>query len=90
VLVLLLPGQTNPDYSLASLDNEHAPWTSAVLGLIRFPLTTPVEILGVDGKAVYSVANGAMLVCLDKQLAYRESYSAKYRSAIRKFTLQIG
>jgi adenine-specific DNA-methyltransferase len=35
-----------------------------------FPLTTPVETIGVEGKAVYSVANGAMLICLDKQLTH--------------------
>ena len=35
-----------------------------------FPLTTPVETLGIEGKAVHSVANGAMLICLDLQLTH--------------------
>ena len=35
-----------------------------------FPLTTSVETFGVDGKAVHSVANGAMLICLDLQLTH--------------------
>jgi len=35
-----------------------------------FALTTPVEAFGIDGKAVYSVANGAMLICLDKHLTH--------------------
>jgi adenine-specific DNA-methyltransferase len=35
-----------------------------------FPLSTPVETFGIDGKAVHSVANGAMLICLDKQLTH--------------------
>jgi len=35
-----------------------------------FPLTTPVEIFGIEGKAVHSVANGAMLICLDLQLTH--------------------
>lgn len=35
-----------------------------------FPLTTPVETLGIEGKAVYSVANGAMLICLDRSLTH--------------------
>ena len=33
-----------------------------------FPLTTTVEKLTIEGKSVYSVANGAMLICLDKRL----------------------
>jgi adenine-specific DNA-methyltransferase len=35
-----------------------------------FPLTTPVETFGIEGKAVHSVANGAMLICLDLQLTH--------------------
>ena len=35
-----------------------------------FPLTTPVETFGIDGKAVHSVANGAMLICLDLRLTH--------------------
>jgi adenine-specific DNA-methyltransferase len=33
-----------------------------------FPLTTPVESLQLAGKAVHSVASGALLVCLDREL----------------------
>jgi adenine-specific DNA-methyltransferase len=35
-----------------------------------FPLTTPVQSITVEGIAVYSVANGAMLICLDKALTH--------------------
>lgn len=35
-----------------------------------FPLATPVETFGIDRKAVHSVANGAMLVCLALQLTH--------------------
>jgi adenine-specific DNA-methyltransferase len=33
-----------------------------------FPLTTPVENIEVEGKSVYSVAGGGMLICLEKEL----------------------
>lgn len=33
-----------------------------------FPLTTKVESITLAGKAVFSMADGAMLICLDKQL----------------------
>jgi adenine-specific DNA-methyltransferase len=35
-----------------------------------FPLTTPVETFGIEGKTVHGVANGAMLICLDLQLTH--------------------
>jgi len=35
-----------------------------------FPLATPVETFGFEGKAVHSVSNGAMLICLDLQLTH--------------------
>lgn len=35
-----------------------------------FPLTTPVQTITIEGIAVYSVANGAMLICLDKSLTH--------------------
>jgi adenine-specific DNA-methyltransferase len=35
-----------------------------------FPLTTPVQSITVEGIAVYSVANGAMLICLEKALTH--------------------
>lgn len=33
-----------------------------------FPLTTPVETLTLAGKAVHSVAGGALLICLEREL----------------------
>jgi len=33
-----------------------------------FALTTPAQTLTVEGKRVYSVANGAMLICLEREL----------------------
>jgi adenine-specific DNA-methyltransferase len=33
-----------------------------------FELTTPVEKLNVEGKKVYSAAEGALLICLEKNL----------------------
>jgi adenine-specific DNA-methyltransferase len=35
-----------------------------------FPLTTPVKSITVEGIPVYSVANGAMLICLEKALTH--------------------
>jgi len=35
-----------------------------------FPLTTPVQSITVEGISVYSVANGAMLICLEKALTH--------------------
>ncbi|MCJ7509683.1 MAG: site-specific DNA-methyltransferase, partial [Dehalococcoidia bacterium] len=35
-----------------------------------FPLTTHVETLTLDGKTVYSVQGGAMLICLNKELSF--------------------
>jgi adenine-specific DNA-methyltransferase len=34
-----------------------------------FPLTTPVEKIDLEDKAVYSVAGGGMLICLEKELS---------------------
>jgi adenine-specific DNA-methyltransferase len=34
-----------------------------------FELTTPIEKLSLAGKTVYSVALGALLVCLDRELS---------------------
>ncbi|MCB0102268.1 MAG: site-specific DNA-methyltransferase [Anaerolineales bacterium] len=33
-----------------------------------FPLTTPVEKIEIEGKSVYSVAAGGMLICMEKDL----------------------
>ena len=35
-----------------------------------FPLTTKIDELSVAGKVVYSVADGALLICLDRSLAF--------------------
>jgi adenine-specific DNA-methyltransferase len=35
-----------------------------------FPLTTPIEMLTMEGKTVYSVTGYGMLICLDKQLTH--------------------
>jgi adenine-specific DNA-methyltransferase len=35
-----------------------------------FPLTAPVQSITVEGLPVYSVANGAMLICLEKALTH--------------------
>ena len=35
-----------------------------------FSLTTPIELLDVEGKSVYSIADGAMLICLERNLTY--------------------
>ncbi len=32
-----------------------------------FPLSTPVETLSLDGKTAYSVASGALLICLERE-----------------------
>jgi adenine-specific DNA-methyltransferase len=34
-----------------------------------FPLTTPVEAIALAGKAVYSVAGGQLLICLERELS---------------------
>jgi adenine-specific DNA-methyltransferase len=34
-----------------------------------FPLTTQIEALGLAGKSVYSVAGGALLICLEPELS---------------------
>lgn len=35
-----------------------------------FPLTTPVEKLAVAGKAIHAIADGAMLICLERELTH--------------------
>jgi adenine-specific DNA-methyltransferase len=35
-----------------------------------FPLSTPVESLTVEGKTVYGIADGAMLICLERDLSH--------------------
>ena len=54
----ILPGRTSEDLLFEILLKS------------GFPLTTPMETFGIDGKAIHSVANGAMLICLDKQLTH--------------------
>ena len=54
----ILPGRTNEDILYEILLKS------------GFPLTTPVLPVTVEGISVYSVANGAMLICLDKALTH--------------------
>jgi adenine-specific DNA-methyltransferase len=36
-----------------------------------FPLTTPVEILSVLGNAIYSIAGGLFIICLERELTLK-------------------
>jgi adenine-specific DNA-methyltransferase len=55
-----------------------------------FPLSTPVETFGIEGKAVHSVANGAMLICLDKQLTHEAIKAIAERKPERVVCLDEG
>lgn len=55
-----------------------------------FSLTTPVETLSIEGKAVYSVANCAMLICLDKQLTHEAIKAIAERKPERVVCLDEG
>ncbi len=55
-----------------------------------FPLTTPVETFGIERKQVFSVANGAMLICLDKQLTHEAIKAIAERKAERVVCLDEG
>jgi adenine-specific DNA-methyltransferase len=50
-----------------------------------FPPTTPIETLTIEGKTVYSVAAGEMLICLDRSL----TFEAVKAMAARKPSLVI-
>ena len=55
-----------------------------------FALTTPVETLSMEGKEVYSVASGAMLICLDKQLTHEVIKAMAERKPERVVCLDEG
>jgi adenine-specific DNA-methyltransferase len=55
-----------------------------------FPLTIPVETLTIEGKTVYSVSNGAMLICLDRQLTHEAIKAIAERKPERVVCLDEG
>jgi adenine-specific DNA-methyltransferase len=55
-----------------------------------FELTTPVETLEVAGKTVYSVADGALLICLDKELSLEAIRAMADRKPERAVCLDEG
>lgn len=55
-----------------------------------FPLTTPVETLEIEGKTVYSIAGGEMLVCLDKDLTLEAMRAMAARKPSRVVCLDEG
>ncbi len=55
-----------------------------------FPLTTPVEILALEGKPVYSVAGGDLLVCLDRALTLGVIRAMATRQPARVVCLDAG
>jgi adenine-specific DNA-methyltransferase len=55
-----------------------------------FSLTTPVEILALEGKPVYSVAGGDLLVCLDRALTLEVIRAMAARQPARVVCLDVG
>jgi adenine-specific DNA-methyltransferase len=55
-----------------------------------FPLTTPVETLTIEGKTVYSIAEGEMLICLDKGLTLEAIRAMAARKPSRVVCLDEG
>jgi adenine-specific DNA-methyltransferase len=55
-----------------------------------FPLTTPVEKLTLEGKTVYSVADGDLLVCLDRALTLEVIRAMAARQPARAVCLDVG
>jgi adenine-specific DNA-methyltransferase len=55
-----------------------------------FPLTTPVEKIELEGKAVYSVAGGGMLICLEKELTLEVIRSMAEKKPQRVICLDLG
>lgn len=55
-----------------------------------FPLTTPVEALTLEGKTVYSVAGGDLLVCLDRALTLEGIRAMAARQPARVVCLDAG
>jgi adenine-specific DNA-methyltransferase len=55
-----------------------------------FPLTTPVEALTLEGKTVYSIAGGDLLVCLDRALTLEVIRVMAARQPARVVCLDVG
>ncbi|HMM97698.1 MAG TPA: site-specific DNA-methyltransferase [Anaerolineales bacterium] len=55
-----------------------------------FPLTTPVEKVELDGKPVYSVAGGGMLICLEKELTLEVIRAMAEKKPQRVICLDLG
>jgi adenine-specific DNA-methyltransferase len=55
-----------------------------------FELTTPIEPLQIEGKRVYSIAAGELLICLDKQLTHEVIKAMAERGPARVICLDEG
>ena len=55
-----------------------------------FPLTTPVENIELEGKTVYSVAGGGMLICLEKELTLEVIRAMAEKKPQRVICLDLG
>ena len=55
-----------------------------------FPLTTPVEKIELEGKAIYSVAGGGMLICLEKELSLEVIRAMAEKKPQRVICLDLG
>lgn len=55
-----------------------------------FPLTTPVEKIELVGKAVYSVAGGGMLICLEKEFTLEVIRAMAEKKPQRVICLDLG
>lgn len=55
-----------------------------------FPITTHVETITIEGKSVYSVADGAMLICLEKMLTHEAIKGIADRKPARVVCLDEG
>lgn len=55
-----------------------------------FPLTTPVEKIELEGKAVYSVAGGGMLTCLETELSLEVIRAMAEKKPQRVICLDLG
>lgn len=55
-----------------------------------FPLTTPVEKIELEGKAVYSAAGGGMLICMEKELSLEVIRAMAEKKPQRVICLDLG
>jgi adenine-specific DNA-methyltransferase len=55
-----------------------------------FQLTTPVEKIELEGRAVYSVAGGGMLICLEKELSLEVIRAMAEKKPQRVICLDLG